>query len=39
MDKLFKPPSELEKYIENARQKEKNLLDKRKHAIATLNWL
>ncbi len=39
MDKLFKPSSELKKYIENARQKETDILEKRKHAIAQLNWL
>ncbi len=39
MDKLFKPSSELKKYIENARQKEKDILEKRKRAIAQLNWL
>ena len=39
MDKLFKPSSELKKYIENARQKETDMLEKRKRAIAQLNWL
>jgi hypothetical protein len=39
MDKLFKPSSELKKYIENARQKETDILEKRKRAIAQLNWL
>jgi hypothetical protein len=38
-DKLFKPSSELKKYIENARQKETDILEKRKCAIAQLNWL
>ncbi len=37
MEKLFKPSSELKKYIENARQKETNLLEKQKCAIAQLN--
>jgi hypothetical protein len=39
MKKLFKPSSELKKYIENARQKETNLLEKQKCAIVQLNWL
>ncbi len=39
MDKLFKPSSELQKYIENARRKESDILEKRKRAIAQLNWL
>ncbi len=39
MDKLFKPSPELKKYIENARQKETDLLEKRKRAIAQLSWL
>jgi hypothetical protein len=39
MDKSFKPSSELKKYIENARQKETDILEKRKRAIAQLNWL
>jgi hypothetical protein len=39
MDKSFKPSSELKKYIENARQKKTDTLEKRKHAIAQLNWL
>ncbi len=39
MEKLFKPSSELKKYIEYARQKENNLLEKQKYAIAQLNWL
>ncbi len=39
MDKLFKPSSELKKYIENARRKETNILEKRKRVIAQLNWL
>jgi hypothetical protein len=39
MKKLFKPSSELKKYIENARQKETSLLEKQKRAIAQLNWL
>jgi hypothetical protein len=39
MEKLFKPSSVLKKYIENARQKETNLLEKQKCAIAQLNWL
>jgi hypothetical protein len=34
MEKLFKPSSELKKYITNARQKETSLLEKQKHAIA-----
>jgi hypothetical protein len=37
MEKLFKPSSELKKYIEHARQKENNLLEKQKCAIAQLN--
>ncbi len=37
MDKSFKPSSELKKYIENARQKEVDMLEKRKRAIAQLN--
>jgi hypothetical protein len=39
MEKLFKPSSELKKYIENVKQKETSLLEKQKHAIAQLNWL
>ncbi len=39
VEKLFKPSSELKKYIENARQKETNLLEKQKSATAQLNWL
>jgi hypothetical protein len=39
MEKLFKPSSELKKYIENARQKETSLLEKQKRAIAQLSWL
>jgi hypothetical protein len=39
MEKLFKPSSELKKYIEYARQKETSLLEKQKCAIAQLNWL
>jgi hypothetical protein len=39
MDKLFKPSSEHKKYIENARQKNTDILEKRKRAIAQLNWL
>jgi hypothetical protein len=39
MDKSFKPSSELKKIIENARQKETDILEKRKRAIAQLNWL
>jgi hypothetical protein len=39
MDKSFQPSSELKKYIENARQKETDMLEKRKRAIAQLNWL
>ncbi len=38
MDKSFKPSSELKKYIENARRKETDILEK-KRAIAQLNWL
>jgi hypothetical protein len=34
MEKLFKPSSELKKYIENARQKETSLLEKQKSVIA-----
>ena len=39
MDKSFKPSSELKKKIENVRQKETDILEKRKRAIAQLNWL
>ncbi len=39
MDKSFKPSSELKKNNENARQKETDILEKRKRAIAQLNWL
>jgi hypothetical protein len=39
MEKLFKPSSELKKYIETARQKETSLLEKQKRAIAQLNLL
>jgi hypothetical protein len=37
MDKSFKPSSKLKKYIENARRKETDILEKRKRAIAQLN--
>jgi hypothetical protein len=39
MEKLFKPSSELKKFIENARQKEMSLLEKQKCALAQLNLL
>ena len=39
MDKSFKPSTELKKYIENAQQKETNMLEKQKCAMATINWL
>ncbi len=39
MDNSFKPSLELKKYIENARQKETDIFEKRKHAISQLNWL
>ncbi len=39
MGKSFKPSSELKKYIENARRKKTDILEKRKGAIAQLNWL
>ncbi len=39
MDKSIKPSSELKKYIENARRKETDILEKRECAIAQLNWL
>ncbi len=39
MDKSFKPSSELKKYIENAIRKKTDILEKRKHAIAQLNWV
>ncbi len=39
MDKLFKPSSEIKKYIETARRRETDILEKRKRAIAQLNWL
>jgi hypothetical protein len=39
MEKLFKPSSELKKYIENARPKEMSLLEEQKRAIAKLNCL
>jgi hypothetical protein len=38
MEKLFKPSSELKKYIE-IRRKETNLPEKQKCAIGQLNWL
>jgi hypothetical protein len=38
MDKSFKPSEELKRYMEYAREKEANMLEKRKHAIAQLNW-
>ena len=34
MDKSFKPSTELKTYIENARQKETDLLEKQKSAMA-----
>ena len=39
MDKSFKPSSELKKYFEHAKRKETEMLEKRKKAIAQLNWL
>ncbi len=39
MDKLFKPSSELKKYFEHAKRKETDMLEKRKSAIAQVNWL
>jgi hypothetical protein len=39
MDKSFEPSSELKKYIENAKRKETDILEKRKRAMAQLNWL
>ncbi len=39
MDKSFQPSSELNKYIENAGQKETDVLEIRKCATAQLNWL
>jgi hypothetical protein len=39
MDKSFKPSTELKKYIENARRKDTDLLEKRKSAMAKINWL
>jgi hypothetical protein len=36
MDKSFKPSSELKKYIENARQIETNMLEKRKSVMAKI---
>jgi hypothetical protein len=39
MYNLLKPSSELKKYIENARQKETNMLEKQKNAMAKINWL
>ena len=38
MDKSFKPSEELKRYMEYARQTEASMLEKRKHAIAQLNW-
>ena len=38
MDKSFKPSEELKKYMEYARQTEASILEKRKRAIAQLNW-
>jgi hypothetical protein len=38
-DKSFKPSSELKKYFEHAKRKEKEMLEKRKKAIAQLNWI
>ena len=38
MNKSFKPSKELMHYMENARNKEARMLEKRKHAIAILNW-
>ena len=39
MDKSFKPSSELKKYFEHAKRKETDMLEKRKSAIAQINWL
>ena len=38
MGKSFKPSEELKRYMEYARQTEANMLEKRKHAIAQINW-
>ena len=38
MNKSFKPSEELKRYMEYARQTEANMLEKRKHAIAQINW-
>jgi hypothetical protein len=38
MAKSFKPSEELKKYMEYARQTEASMLEKRKRAIAQLNW-
>ena len=38
MDKSFKPSEELKRYMEYARDFEASMLEKRKHAIAQLNW-
>jgi hypothetical protein len=37
-EKSFKPSDELRSYIDSARQKEKNLLEKRKIAMSKFNW-
>ncbi len=34
-----RPSSELKKYTENARRNKTDILEKRKRAIAQLNWL
>ena len=38
MDKSFKPSEELKRYMEYARDFEAKMLEKRKQAIAQLNW-
>jgi hypothetical protein len=38
MDKSFKPSEELKRYMEHARQKEASMIEKRKHAIAQIDW-
>ena len=38
MEKSFKPSEELRSYIDNARKKEKNLLDKHKFEMLKFDW-
>ena len=38
MEKSFKPSEELRSYIENARKKEKNMLERQLIEMSKYNW-